>query len=397
MASRAHEQALAAMLSHLALSFDGAILGAALAYAAVRSFLSYTANSKSLAKIRKAPSLSVSDLRSILQNHDQDNQNQEQRLVIVRGQVEAKSAVDGSGKKSLGDSNVLLSHESGDKAVILQRTQTCIYNEWKGFFGWTSDLRSIFGRSLKEQETTFLRTVPFTLVEGGQWPQSDYVIVNMDGSRHPLPLTMVYHQLQPIVASRYTFIQALFGHEYPVGVLHEEKILPLGKRISAIGICTSEDGIPEIKSCKDLPYFLADMTKDQMVEDLAIKVRILLWSGIVLGSLSVGVLGFAVMRNWNKWKAWRQRRSRSRSRSQQPIHTTSDTDVSQNDDNEEAGDVPEGQLCVICLMRRRRSAFVPCGHLACCHTCAISVEREVSPKCPLCRQAVRSSIRIFDC
>ncbi|XP_061982302.1 E3 ubiquitin-protein ligase SPL2-like isoform X2 [Populus nigra] len=357
MASRAHEQALAAMLSHLALSFDGAILGAALAYAAVRSFLNFTANSKSLAKIRKAPTLSVSDLRSLLQNHDQDHQDQEQKLVIVRGQVEAKSAVDGSGKKSSRDSNVLLSHESGDKAVILQRTQT----------------------------------VPFALVEGGQWPQSDYVIVNMDGSSHPLPLTMVYHQLQPIVASRYTFIQALFGHEYPVGVLHEEKILPLGKCISAVGICNSKDGIPEIKSCKELPYFLADMTKDEMVADLAFKAKILLWSGIVLGSLSIGVLGFAVMRNWNKWKAWRQRRS------QQPIHTTSDEDVSQIDDNEDAGDVPEGQLCVICLMRRRRAAFIPCGHLACCHTCAISVESEVSPKCPLCRQAVRNSIRIFEC
>jgi hypothetical protein len=35
----------------------------------------------------------------------------------------------------------------------------CIYNEWKGFLGWTSELRAIFGRSLKEQETTLLRTV----------------------------------------------------------------------------------------------------------------------------------------------------------------------------------------------------------------------------------------------
>ncbi|CAK7356523.1 unnamed protein product [Dovyalis caffra] len=389
MSSRSHEQALAALLSQLALSFDGAILGAALAYAAVRSILNYAANSKSLAKIRKSPTVSVSDLRSLLQNHDQDHQDQEHNIVIVRGHVEAKSAVDGTWKKSSRPPNVLLSHESADKAVILQRTQTCIYNEWKGFLGWTSELRALFGRSLKEQETTLLRTVPFILVEGGQWPQSDYVIVNMDGSRHPLPLTTVYHQLQPIVASRYTFIQALFGHEYPVGVLHEEKILPLGKCISAVGFCNSKNGIPEIKSCKDLPYFLADMTKDQMVADLAFKAKILLWSGIVLGSLSIGVLGFAVMRNWNKWKAWRQRHSQQPSR-------VSGGDVSQIDEDEEAGDVPDGQLCVICLMRRRRSAFIPCGHLACCHSCAISVESEVSPKCPLCRQAIRNSIRIFE-
>ena len=66
MSSCPYEQALAALLSPLALSFDRAILGAALAYADVRSILNYTANSKSLAKISKAPTLSVSDLRSLL-------------------------------------------------------------------------------------------------------------------------------------------------------------------------------------------------------------------------------------------------------------------------------------------------------------------------------------------
>ena len=41
-----------------------------------------------------------------------------------------------------------------------------------------------------------------------------------------------------------------------VGLLDEEKILPLGKDITAVGVCSLKDGIPEIKSCKDLPYFL---------------------------------------------------------------------------------------------------------------------------------------------
>lgn len=48
------------------------------------------------------------------------------------------------------------------------------------------------------------------------WPYSDYVVVNMNGSRHPIPLDTVYHHLQPITASPYTFFQAFFGHEYPV-------------------------------------------------------------------------------------------------------------------------------------------------------------------------------------
>lgn len=33
-----------------------------------------------------------------------------------------------------------------------------------------------------------------------------------------------------------------------------------------------------------------------MVVDLAFRTKVLLWSGIVLGSLSVGVIGYAVVR-----------------------------------------------------------------------------------------------------
>lgn len=64
--------------------------------------------------------------------------------------------------------------------------------------------------------------------------------------------------------------------------------------------------------------------------------------------------------------------------------------------DDEIEDVPDGQLCVICLMRRRRSVFIPCGHLVCCHRCAISVEGVVAPKCPVCRQEIRDSVRIFE-
>ncbi|XP_015170731.1 uncharacterized protein [Solanum tuberosum] len=118
----------------------------------------------------------------------------------------------------------------------------------------------------------------------------------MDGSRHPLPLVTVYHHLQPLHATPLTFLQALFGHHYPVGVLDEEKILPLVKDIADVGICSSKDGILEIKSCEDLPYFLFDMTKNQMLVDFAFKTKVLMWSGDVFGSVVVGVLGYVVVR-----------------------------------------------------------------------------------------------------
>ncbi|CAJ1950769.1 unnamed protein product [Sphenostylis stenocarpa] len=382
------EQALVSLLSQLALSFDGAVLGFALAYAALRTLFKFSATSTALRKLRRAPYLSVSDLRSLLADtpSEADSNSDGGTIVIVRGTVDAKSAVDGSWKTLRP--GVLVSRESGDKGVILQRTQTCIYNEWKGLFGWTSDLRAIFARSWRQQESTSLRKVPFVLIDVGRRPSTEYVVINMDGSRHPLPLTTVYHKLQPINASPYTFLQALFGHEYPVGLLDEEKILPLGKDITAVGLCSLNNGIAEIKSCKDLPYFLSDLSKDQMILDLSIKTKILFWGGIALGSMSVGILGYAVVRNWNKWKQWKLQRQL-----QQQRQAVSDVEPQVDDEIE---DVPDGQLCVICLMRRRRSVFIPCGHLVCCQGCAISVEREVAPKCPVCRQEIRNSVRIFE-
>ncbi|CAN4115598.1 unnamed protein product [Withania somnifera] len=385
-----HDQAAAAVLSQLAMAADGALIGLALAYVSVRSILKYKATSSAFHKINEAPSLSVSDLRSLV-NVDSESSNQLDvgKIVIVRGTVEAKSAVEGNWKSLRG--NLVSAHNSAEKGVILQHTQMCIYNEWRCFLGWTGELYSIFPRLRKEQESSSLRTVPFVLVETGRWSQPEYVHVNMDGSRHPLPLVTVYHHLQPVNATPLTFLQALFGHHYPVGVLDEEKILPVGKDITAVGVCSSKDGIFEIKSCKGLPYFLSDMTKDQMLVDLAFKTKVLLWSGVVLGSVAVGALGYAVVRNWNRWKQWRHQRQAQ----QQRDSASSDTD-SQVTADEETGDVPDGQLCVICLARRKRSAFIPCGHLVCCQRCALSVERDLAPKCPLCRQTIHSSVRIYD-
>ncbi|KAI8002716.1 E3 ubiquitin-protein ligase SPL2 [Camellia lanceoleosa] len=160
-----HEQAAAAILSQIALAVDGAVLGITLAYIAFWSILKFTAASSTLCKIRDAPSLRVSDLRSVLsQSEGSDSSSNDLeggKLVIVHGVVEAKSVVDGNWKNLR--SNVLVSHESGEKGVILHRIQTSIYNEWRSFFGWTSDLRSLFLRSWKEQESVSLRMVAFIL------------------------------------------------------------------------------------------------------------------------------------------------------------------------------------------------------------------------------------------
>lgn len=119
------ERAALSLLTNIALSFDGAILGLTLAFGAVRSVLNYASNSAALNKIKDAPEVSISDLRSLIpaseeQSGTRDHGNShDQRIVVVRGTVKPKASGDGSHKN-----NVLISPETGDKALIIQRTQT---------------------------------------------------------------------------------------------------------------------------------------------------------------------------------------------------------------------------------------------------------------------------------
>nr|CAD1838019.1 unnamed protein product [Ananas comosus var. bracteatus] len=338
MSSRDNETAAA--IARAATSFDGAVLGIGLALCAASTWAKYFATSHALRRIRLAPSAPISDLRSLLPSSSSDDD--EAALIVVRGHVQPRSAVDAPPWASAKSFGSLVSQGSGERAVIVKQTQTCLYNEWRGIFGWSFDLHAIFAKSWKEQRTSSFRSVPFILVEGGRCH---------------------------VLATPYTLFQAIFGNGYPVALLDEEKILPVGKEITAVGFCRTRDGALEVKPCQELPFFLSEMTKDEIEAELATNTAALLWSGILLGTLSIGILGYAIARNWSRWKEWRERRKRDRELRNQAASVPSGME-------EELGEVPDGELCVICLMRRRRSAFIPCGHLVCCPSCALTVERD---------------------
>ncbi|CAH8392672.1 unnamed protein product [Eruca vesicaria subsp. sativa] len=370
------DRAVLSLLTDIFLSFDGAILGVTLAFGAVRAASKYASTSVALNKIKDSPEVSVSDLRSLIPPSDDENSNQ--RIVVVRGTVAPKTTGDGNHKNN----NVLISEETGERALIIHRTQTYMYSGWKTLFHLSSAHRFLLERSLPKQGAGFMRMVPFVIMDKNQGSQTSFLVVNMDGARQPLPLTTVYNRLQPINSSPYSFLQALFFPEYPVGMLDVEKILPTGRDLTAVGICSFNNGVPEIKSCQDLPYFLSDMTKDKMIMDLTETTSVLFWGGVILGCLSVGILGFAAVRAWNRWKL--------RNHQGRP-----DEHMVDDETEEDADEIPDGELCVICVTRRRIPAFIPCGHVVCCRQCALTVERRSNPKCPVCLQRIRGSMRIY--
>lgn len=47
-------------------------------------------------------------------------------------------------------------------------------------------------------------------------------------------------------------------------------------------------------------------------------------------------------------------------------------------------------VCAVCLGEARAVAFGPCGHIACCHTCAPKIDT-----CPLCKRGVAQRLSVF--
>lgn len=116
------------LLIDIALSFDGAILGVTLALGAVRAAFKYASTSAALNKIKDAPEVSVSDLRSLIPASDDQSETsgEQERIVVVRGTVKAK-VTGGEGSNKKNNNNVLTSQETGDKALIIHRSQTVRY------------------------------------------------------------------------------------------------------------------------------------------------------------------------------------------------------------------------------------------------------------------------------
>jgi hypothetical protein len=59
---------------------------------------------------------------------------------------------------------------------------------------------------------------------------------------------------------------------------------------------------------------------------------------------------------------------------------------------DDAGNPHCTQKCCICDEQELRIAFLPCGHLCCCAMCGAGLQY-----CPICRQSVEETVRIFTC
>ncbi|KAL5725943.1 RING-type E3 ubiquitin transferase [Ranunculus cassubicifolius] len=248
--------------------------------ATIVTYSKYKSISTAFAKIQRAKILPISAI-SHSSIYDEDS------IVIFRGQVALKSVVTQSRRDWLTPEYTPVLRVSGAKrkGVLLRETKIYMYE------------------NQRKSRISTLKGVPFVIIPSGMFGECsslDYVNVKMEESRHPLPLTRVHCQSFPTTYN-------VSGYDRPASLVVERKILPLGKEITAIGkVCTMRDGTPQIKACIELPYFLSDMTKTQMLELLGLKMKIVFRTIVVFESLSMVILGYAVQAFWQHSRAFDQ-------------------------------------------------------------------------------------------
>ncbi|KAM1011004.1 hypothetical protein ACFX13_047154 [Malus domestica] len=124
-----HERAVINLFSQLALSYNGAALGVVLACAASRTVIKFAYTSSALLKLRNAPYVKVSGHRAILA--PDESQPSDAKLVVLRGTVEAKSAV--VGKWNSLKSGVFVSRGNKEQCRRRSKNQTARFEmqAWK--------------------------------------------------------------------------------------------------------------------------------------------------------------------------------------------------------------------------------------------------------------------------
>ncbi|XP_075915900.1 baculoviral IAP repeat-containing protein 7-B-like [Petromyzon marinus] len=75
---------------------------------------------------------------------------------------------------------------------------------------------------------------------------------------------------------------------------------------------------------------------------------------------------------------------------QTPQSTTAEIEHAAPSTEELLDKLEERLSCKVCMEREVSTMFVPCGHVATCGHCALSLSR-----CPVCRVAVQTSLRAF--
>ena len=52
-------------------------------------------------------------------------------------------------------------------------------------------------------------------------------------------------------------------------------------------------------------------------------------------------------------------------------------------------------MCVVCFDAPKDHIIVPCGHMCVCASCAEQLTKTRTPTCPVCREPIRETVKVF--
>jgi hypothetical protein len=55
----------------------------------------------------------------------------------------------------------------------------------------------------------------------------------------------------------------------------------------------------------------------------------------------------------------------------------------------------EETMCVVCFDAPKDHIIVPCGHMCVCASCAEQLTKTRTPTCPVCREPIRETMKVF--
>jgi hypothetical protein len=55
----------------------------------------------------------------------------------------------------------------------------------------------------------------------------------------------------------------------------------------------------------------------------------------------------------------------------------------------------EETMCVVCFDAPKDHAIVPCGHVCVCEACAEQLTKTRTPSCPVCREPIQQTMKVF--
>lgn len=247
---------------------------------------------------------------------------------------------------------------------------------WNSFARtWTDSERVLHQR---------VNAVPFSLV--GSDRATVRVLCPLEASG--LDMEIIHEKFHQATYGFTDIIGQYLSGEKPKGQLETEEMLKVGATLTGVGeLILDTDRALKLRPPTDgSEYFLsmADFETLRVEQEGQAVVWQVLASVFALAGVAVLLwVGRRYYRNLRvRWEQDRLRREFERLGA-----GPEGTGASQ-----EGAEVPLENACVICLSQPRSCVLLDCGHVCCCYNCYQALPQ---PSCPICRQAIKRVVPLF--